>query len=84
MNHRRPPPHVLDLSGKFCPDVVLAVRSYMESAPPDREICVWSTDPLSEIDIPLYAMRAGIDVVRRWREAESFRFILVRRSPAAT
>ncbi len=79
MNHPRSDQDILDLSGKFCPEVVLAVRARMEAMPAGHALHVWSTDPLSEIDIPLYAMRAGIEVIRRWREADGFRFILIRK-----
>lgn len=49
----------LDLSGKFCPQVVLEVAEFVRQHPAGTRILVISTDPLSGIDIPLFAMKQG-------------------------
>ncbi len=54
----------LNLEGKFCPEVVLRVKSEIDTLPVGTTLEVLSTDPLSEIDIPLFAMKAGHQLKR--------------------
>ncbi|MCA0404636.1 MAG: sulfurtransferase TusA family protein [Proteobacteria bacterium] len=49
----------LDLSGKFCPQVVLEIADFARHQPQGTQILVISTDPLSTIDVPLFAMKQG-------------------------
>jgi TusA-related sulfurtransferase len=70
-------PEMLDLTGKFCPEVVLCVKAHVETLPSGSALSVISTDPLSEIDIPLFAMRAGIAITHQEREGESIHFRLL-------
>jgi len=70
-------PEILDLTGKFCPEVVLCVRSRVRTLPAGSALAVVSTDPLSEIDIPLYAMRAGLSLERVQRVGEAILYHLV-------
>ena len=49
----------LDLSGLFCPAVVLEVRTFVDQCSPATLVEVISTDPLSMIDIPLFARKSG-------------------------
>lgn len=68
--------HRLDLSGKFCPEVVLCVKSYIETLPAGARLTVISTDPLSGVDIPLFARRTGLTLLRQSREGGSLQFEL--------
>lgn len=67
-------PELLDLSGKCCPEVVLLVKATIERLSAGATLTVISTDPLSEIDIPLFAMRAGIVIHRQQRDGARIQF----------
>lgn len=55
-----PPPFVLDLSGLFCPVVVLEIARAVRENPHIEWFEIVSTDPLSAIDVPVYAARNGL------------------------
>jgi TusA-related sulfurtransferase len=50
----------LDLAGLFCPEVVLRVARAVRENPHTGIFEILSTDPLSRIDIPVYAARTGL------------------------
>jgi tRNA 2-thiouridine synthesizing protein A len=56
---------LLDLSGLFCPEVVLRVASHVKTMTPGARLEIVSTDPLSAIDVPLFGLRGGHDVQKR-------------------
>jgi tRNA 2-thiouridine synthesizing protein A len=68
----------LNLLGLFCPEVVLKVRLAMDDLPEGTTLVVESSDPLSVIDIPLYARRAGhrLDSQEMLVPGTHFRFTL--------
>lgn len=72
---------VIDLSGKFCPEVVLCVSSQINQMARPALLEVISTDPLSEIDVPLYVMRAGLGLLRQWRQDGSIHFMITLPEP---
>lgn len=56
---------LLDLSGMFCPQVVLEVAGFVKGLAPGVTVFITSTDPLSSIDLPLFSMRSG-HVIERY------------------
>jgi len=56
---------VLDLSGLYCPRVVLRLADRMCAMLAGSLLKVISTDPLSDIDIPLYLRRQKHELVER-------------------
>ncbi|MCP8937555.1 sulfurtransferase TusA family protein [Alsobacter sp. SYSU M60028] len=66
----------LDLSGKVCPEVVLLVAKAARGLPPGALLHVVSTDPLSRIDIPLMALKAGHELAEGDHEGGAFFFTL--------
>lgn len=73
----------LDLSGLLCPHVVLAAAAALRARPHLRRVAILSTDPLSVVDVPVFALRQGFEVVERVREGATIRFLLARRGPSA-
>lgn len=71
-------PYQLDLRGVYCPEVVLRVRTFIETLPEGAKLNVISTDPLSVIDLRLFAMKAGHTLEHHSVEANQFRFVLIR------
>jgi len=73
-------PQGLDLIGLHCPEVVLKVRLAMDALPEGETLVVDSSDPLSMIDIPLYARRAGhrLDAQAVLVPGAQFRFTLTK------
>ncbi len=67
---------MLDLSGLNCPEVVLRLREHATTLPGGARLEVVSTDPLSRIDIPLYARKAGHALESERGEAGKFHFVL--------
>lgn len=74
------PSYNLDLQGVYCPEVVLRVRAFIESMPEGAALNVISTDPLSVIDLRLFAMKAGHTLEHHSVEDKLFRFVLIRRA----
>lgn len=67
----------LDLSGLFCPQVVLRMKEQLDLLAPGTVVEVLSTDPLSAIDVPLFAKRAGHTLTGQTSDHEGLRFSLV-------
>ncbi|MCZ8044078.1 MAG: sulfurtransferase TusA family protein [Beijerinckiaceae bacterium] len=70
----------IDLTGLFCPQVVLALARRVRGAPPGHRVIVLSTDPLSAIDIPVFAMRNRFELVGQASDAETRTFTLLKLS----
>lgn len=69
----------LDLAGLFCPEVVLRVARAVRENPQAAVFEILSTDPLSRIDIPVYAARNGLTLADQAAlEDGVFRFRLAR------
>lgn len=66
----------LDLSGLHCPEVVLRAKSYSDKLPGGACFEIVSTDPLSRIDIPLWAHRAGHRVESERVDGKAIRFVV--------
>jgi tRNA 2-thiouridine synthesizing protein A len=66
----------LDLSGKFCPEVVLAVADAVQPLDRGTRLLITSTDPLSSIDLPLFSLRAGHKLEKIDADSGVFRFLL--------
>lgn len=66
----------LDLSGKFCPEVVLDVAAAVRGLGQGVQVFITSTDPLSSIDIPLFSMRAGHALEKKPAKSGDFCFLL--------
>jgi TusA-related sulfurtransferase len=66
----------LDLTGKFCPQVVLEVAEFVRGQAPGVQIFITSTDPLSTLDLPLFALRAGHSIEKLPPESGRFCYIL--------
>lgn len=73
----------LDLSGKFCPQVVLDVAEFARHHPSGARIFITSTDPLSTLDIPLFAMKQGHTLEIVTKDPPTLQFILTIRTPPA-
>jgi tRNA 2-thiouridine synthesizing protein A len=73
-------PQGLDLIGLHCPEVVLRLRLAMDALPEGQTLVVETSDPLSMIDIPLYARRAGhrLDSQEVLAPGAQFRFTLTK------
>lgn len=54
---------VIDLTGLLCPLVVLRLAERVRTAPAGHRAIVLSDDPLSAIDIPVFARRNGFVVI---------------------
>ena len=76
-------PEMLDLSGLNCPEVVLRVKEFVKQQPPGSRLEIVSTDPLSQIDIPLFVLKGGHELVSGAAEGRWFRFVIVTRAPGA-
>lgn len=72
----------LDLSGKFCPQVVLEIAEFARQQPADAQILIISTDPLSTIDVPLFAMKQGHQLEILVQNEAECRFLLTIRPNA--
>jgi TusA-related sulfurtransferase len=62
---------------------VLEAAAALRARPHVRHVELLSTDPLSVVDVPVYAMRQGFEVVERTREGTTIRFVLERRAAPA-
>ena len=67
---------MLDLSGLWCPEVVLRAREHAATLPDGARLEIISTDPLSRIDIPLWARKAGHALEAESVEGARCRFVL--------
>ena len=67
---------LLDLSGKFCPQVVLEVAEFVKRLAQGSKILITSTDPLSSIDLPLFSMRSGHAIERHPSESGRYCYLL--------
>lgn len=67
---------LLDLSGMFCPQVVLAVAEFVKRLVPGARVVITSTDPLSSIDLPLFSMRSGHTIERYPSESGRYCYLL--------
>lgn len=70
----------LDLSGKFCPQVVLEVADFVRQQRAGTAVLIISTDPLSAIDIPLFAMKQGHTLEALPQNDSDRRFLLTIRA----
>lgn len=75
---------MLDLSGLWCPEVVLRAREHADSLVPGARLEIVSTDPLSRIDIPLWARKAGHELLEERADAGRFLFVLRLTTATAT
>jgi tRNA 2-thiouridine synthesizing protein A len=66
----------LDLSGLFCPAVVLRIREAIDTCSAGSVVEVISTDPLSVVDVALFAKKAGHTLLSSSSELNTFRFII--------
>jgi TusA-related sulfurtransferase len=71
----------LDLSGKFCPQVVLDVAQFVRALPQGTQILITSTDPLSSVDLPLFSLRSGHSIERYPPESGRFCYLLTLGAP---
>lgn len=72
------PPRTVDLSGLTCPQVVLRLAERMREVPSGGEVLLVSTDPLSEIDVPLFVLRQGHTLRSQQKEAGLIRFLIAK------
>jgi tRNA 2-thiouridine synthesizing protein A len=52
-------PQTIDARGLKCPLPVLKLEKALDASEPGTEITVLATDPMAEIDIPLYCRQRG-------------------------
>lgn len=69
---------IIDLRGLTCPEPLLKLKEQIKDVEVGAEVEVLATDPGTIIDIPLWAERAGIEVLDCNREDNLIRFILRR------
>lgn len=72
------PDEVIDLTGLLCPLVVLRLAERVRDKKSGDRALVMSSDPLSAIDIPLFARRSGFVVVSASTGGDVLRFELRR------
>ena len=69
---------IIDLRGLTCPEPLLKLKEQIKDVEVGAEVEVLATDPGTIVDIPLWAERAGIEVLDCNREDNLIRFILRR------
>ena len=67
---------VIDLRGLTCPMPLLKLREKMKEVPVGEEVTVLTSDPGTVTEIPLWAEKAGVEVVNCCQENSHFKFIL--------
>ena len=70
---------ILDLRGLFCPLPVLRAKTALMRLPLGGTLVLECTDPLTVIDIPVFARQTGSELVDQHRDGELFIFTLIRR-----
>jgi|Deesub1362A_J573_1020465.scaffolds.fasta_scaffold00471_10 tRNA 2-thiouridine synthesizing protein A len=67
---------IIDLRGLTCPLPLLKLREKIKEVPAGEEVTVLTSDPGTMAEIPLWAEKAGIEVVNCCQENGHFKFIL--------
>ncbi len=67
---------VIDLRGLTCPEPLLRLIEQIRKIEAGTELEVLTTDPGTLVDIPMWAERAGIEVIECRKEEEQIRFVL--------
>lgn len=70
---------ILDLRGLFCPEPVLRAKKALRVLPPGAALVLECTDPLSAIDVPLFARQTGNDLVAQSHSDGLYVFRLIKR-----
>jgi len=71
---------VVDARGHRCPTPTLRLRKALAAAPPGSRLRLLADDPMVRIDVPHFAMEAGVEIVAI--EAQGAAFAILIRKPA--
>jgi tRNA 2-thiouridine synthesizing protein A len=70
------PDIVIDARGHHCPVPTLRLRRALETAPPGARLRLHADDPMARIDVPHFAMQAGIEILERTDADGVFSFLI--------
>jgi tRNA 2-thiouridine synthesizing protein A len=70
---------VLDLRGLRCPQPVLRAKKALRALPRGWLLVLECTDPLTVIDVPLFARQTGHPLVGQARRGDLYIFKIMRR-----
>ena len=68
----------IDARGHHCPVPTLRLRRALEAAAPGASIRLHADDPMARIDVPHFAIQAGVEVLER-TEADGVLSFLIRK-----
>ena len=69
---------ILDLRGLRCPQPVLRAKKALRDMPKGGVLVLECTDPLTVIDVPLFARQTGHPLVEQTRRGDLYVFKLVK------
>ena len=69
---------LVDARGHRCPVPTLRLRRAIEAAPPGASVRLLADDPLARIDVPHFAVEAGLEIVERSEDGLTLSFLLRR------
>ncbi len=67
-----PPDRVLDTSGKYCPVPIIEAAKAVKELGPGRVLCVISTDPGIQADLPAWCKATKHELLGISREGKAF------------
>ncbi len=70
------PDKVLDAKGLSCPIPILKTKKAMDGLATGQVLKVEATDPGSQKDMPAWASRAGAEILKMERTADTFTFFI--------
>jgi tRNA 2-thiouridine synthesizing protein A len=72
------PDIVIDARGHHCPVPTLRLRRALEAAAPGASVRLHADDPMARIDVPHFAIQAGVEILER-TEADGVLSFLIRK-----
>lgn len=80
-----PPPApdlTLDTSGRLCPYPIVEIARAIKAVAPGAVVCVLSTDPGIELDMPMWCKATRHEHLGTFREGKAFRSYVRKRGDA--
>lgn len=68
--------HQLDARGLLCPMPVIRLQNFIQDLPTGSEVELLATDPGVNYDVPAWCRVHGHEVLRRWRNGETFHLLI--------
>lgn len=75
-NEKIKPDRVLDCIGLYCPIPIFSTTQEMEKIEPGQVLEMVTDDPAAVQDIPRWAMRAGHQFLKLFKEGEHYHFLI--------